>query len=156
MSFNIDAVGEELTDAVTEAFENMAFAEVESCEDVETLPSGIDAYCVTVDTLNPFKSKVAIIIDREASEELVMDMYGGDIEDVNEEIMNDALAEIGNTVVGRFLSRVVDEGQEFSLGFPECELYDGARYNRQKNDHTRLYDLDLDDYHIYCILESRN
>ncbi len=156
MSFNIDTVGEGLTDAVTEAFENMAFVEVESCEDVESLPSGIDAYCVTVDTLEPFKSKVAIIVDREASEELVLDMYGGDIEEVNEEIMSDALAEIGNTVVGRFLSHVVDEGEEFSLGFPECEPYDEKKYGRKKDDKTRLYDLDLEEYHIYCILESRN
>ncbi|RMH64992.1 MAG: hypothetical protein D6677_03520 [Calditrichaeota bacterium] len=156
MEYTIDHVGEELTDAVTEAFENMAFTEVESCEDVEEIPGDLDAFYVTLDTQAPFRSAVTLIVERDVSEELVMDMYGGDIEEVNDEIMTDALGEIGNTIVGRFLANVVDNKEEFSLGFPDCQPYKPEERTWQAGEGTRIYDLDMDEYHVYCILEWRN
>jgi CheY-specific phosphatase CheX len=108
-----------------------------------------------VDTITPFKSDVSLIIEKEYSEEIVMEMTGGDIENITEEIIFDALSELSNTIVGRFLSRVVPENSEFSLGFPECKTWDPVTDNFERAESVRLFALEMEETNVYCIIETK-
>ncbi len=83
-----------------------------------------------------------------------MEMLGGDPDDVDEDLLNDALGEIGNTVVGKFLSNVVPEEQEFSLGFPECSKYSSEKDSYQSSDSCRVLKLFLDENILYVVLKQ--
>ncbi len=155
MSYNIDEISEDLTDAVSEAFENMFFADIENCLDLEIINIENDSLIISVDTIKPFKGNVGLVIDKNYSEEIVMEMTGGDVEEISTEMINDALSEIGNTIVGRFLSRVVPEDEEFSLGFPECKKWETGNENSKKSENRRLFALEMEETCVYCIL-NRN
>jgi len=154
MSYKIDEMSEELTDAVSEAFENMFFADIENCLDLESIEVKNDSFLISVDTITPFKGNVGLVIEKEYSEEIVMEMTGGDVPEVTEEMVNDALSEIGNTIVGRFLSRVVPENEEFSLGFPECTSWEVGNENSKKSETRRLFALEMEETCVYCILNK--
>jgi CheY-specific phosphatase CheX len=154
MSYELDQISEELTDAVSEAFENMFFADIENCQDLDSIESEKDSYLISVDTLLPFSGNVGLVIEKEYSEEIVMDMTGGDVEEITKEMIDDAMAEIGNTIVGRFLSRIVPEDEEFSLGFPECVEWDAKPEFSLKSQNTRLFSLEMEETCVYCILSK--
>ena len=154
MSYEIDEITEELTDAVSEAFENMFFADIENCLDLDNIEIENPSFIISLDTLTPFKGNVGLVIDKDYSDEIVMEMIGGEVEEVTSEMVNDALSEIGNTIVGRFLSRVVPEEEEFSLGFPECKLWEADNENSRKSDNRRLFALEMEETCVYCILNK--
>ena len=155
MDFELDKISEDLTDAVSESFENLFFADIENCVNIDSIQADEDSLFVTVDTITPFKGNVGLIIGKEMSEEIVMEMVGNDIEHISNEIINDALSEIGNTIVGRFLSKIVSEDQEFSLGFPECKKWDPELNHFTSNDNCKLFDLEMDEKHVFCILNKQ-
>ncbi len=153
MEYMIDTIGEELTEAVTESFENLFFAEVETCDSMEELNPEDESFYITVDTYKPFDGSVGLIVSKEYSEEIVMEMMGDDIDNLTDEIIADALNEISNTVVGRFLAKIADQ-QEFALGFPSCRPWNPAQDKQKKSENSRLYALDMDDGQIFCILNK--
>lgn len=152
MNYELDQISDELTEAISESFENLFFADIERCVSVNEIDTEEDSLLVSVDTIAPFKGKVGLIIDKETSEEIVMEMVGGDFDLINKDMIADALSEIGNTIVGRFLSKIVPEDEEFSLGFPECTKWDPAEYNCKSSENCKLFDLELEDKHVFCIL----
>ncbi len=154
MSYEIDDMSEELTDAVSEAFENMFFADIENCLDLESIELDKESLIISVDTLAPFKGNVGLVIDKDYSEEIVMEMTGGDVEVITTDMISDALSEIGNTIVGRFLSRVVPEDEEFSLGFPECKTWESENENSKKSENRRIFALEMEETCVYCILNK--
>ncbi|KAA3617643.1 MAG: hypothetical protein D8M58_01200 [Calditrichaeota bacterium] len=154
MNYEIDEISEELTDAVSEAFENMFFADIENCLDLDAIEVKKESLVISVDTLKPFMGKVGLVIDKEYSEEIVMEMTGGDVEEISNSMVNDALSEIGNTIVGRFLSRIVPEDEEFSLGFPECNPWEDGNENSVKSENRRLFALEMEETCVYCILSK--
>ncbi|MCB0281026.1 MAG: chemotaxis protein CheX [Calditrichaeota bacterium] len=154
MNYELDQISEELTEAISESFENLFFADIEQCVSVNEIETEEEALIVSVDTIAPFKGKVGLIIDKEMSEEIVMEMVGGDFDLIDKEMIADALSEIGNTIVGRFLSKIVPEDEEFSLGFPECIKWNPNDYNYKSSENCKLFDLELEDKHVFCVLNK--
>jgi len=153
MDYSIDIIGDELTEAVTESFENLFFAEVEACDSLDELNPDEAYLLIMVDTYKPFKGSVGLVVPKDYSEEIVMEMMGDDIEQLNDDLISDALSEISNTVVGRFLAKVAEE-QEFALGFPSCRSWDPKVDGLERSENSRLYALDLEEQQIYCILNK--
>lgn len=152
MNYELDHISEELTDAVSESFENLFFADIENCMNINKIEAETEALLVSVDTISPFKGNIGLVIDKEMSEEIVMEMMGGDLDTIDKEIVADALSEIGNTIVGRFLSKIVPENEEFTLGFPECFQWNPEKYPYENSENCKLFDLEVDDKHVFCIL----
>jgi CheY-specific phosphatase CheX len=154
MTYEIDEMGEELADAVSEAFENMFFADIVSCLDLDSIEVEKPSLIISVDTIAPFKGNVGLVIDLDYSNEIVLEMTGGDVEETTPEIVSDALNEIANTIVGRFLSRVVPEDEEFSLGFPECNPWEAENENSEQSHYRRLFAIEMEETCVYCILNK--
>jgi len=155
MEYMIDTIGEELTEAITESFENLFFAEVDMCDSLDELNPQEESLLIMVDTYIPIQGSIGFVISKAYSEDIVMEMMGDDIEGLTAEIVADALNEIGNTIVGRFLAKIAPN-QEFSLGFPRCRSWDPKVDLLHKTENSRLYSLEMDEEQIYCILNKNS
>jgi len=144
-----------LTEAISESFENLIFTEVEEVQELERLPVLQDTTVISVDTLAPFRKRIVMLIDNDFAEEIFTEMLGGDTENTTEEMIRDALGEIGNTVVGKFLSKAVPQDQEFSLGFPECQSYDPVADLFVACEKQKILQLDLEGNIMYVVLKER-
>ncbi len=143
-----------LTEAISESFENLIFTEVEEVQELERLPALQNTTMICVDTLAPFRKRIVMFIENDFAEEIFTEMLGGDMETTTDEMIRDALGEIGNTVVGKFLSKAVPQDQEFSLGFPECRPYDPSTDLFAAGMEQKVLQLDLEGNIMYVVLKE--
>ncbi len=116
----LDKIQSSLASAVSTTMENMTFEEIEIMDEAD------DIQIVDSDTIwsmlpfqKPHSGELVIQISRSYGKVLAEEVVGLVDDDVSENAINDALAEIANTIAGRFMGALVPENQEFELGLPE-------------------------------------
>lgn len=154
MHYNLDSIGENLAEAMSDTFENLMFADVENYKNVSEIKCNEASVWIEVDTLIPFTGSVVIIMGQAISYSLVEEMLGGEMENVDDDMVLDALKEVGNTVVGRFLSQIVPENEEFTLGFPTYRELAVGELTKMDKSYQRYYALDVNNEPIYCLLNK--
>ena len=110
--------------AVAETLENMAFMEVEHTKD--PMPPTEETMGVSLLIHDPVQWELAMSMPRRMVLDIASAVYAMSEEDISEELVQDLLAEILNTVAGRFLSEVLLPNETFTLGLPETCPVDGC------------------------------
>ncbi|MCK5227589.1 MAG: chemotaxis protein CheX [Desulfobulbaceae bacterium] len=102
--------------AVAETLENMAFMEVlQSDGPPETFDNAMQV-CLLVH--DPAQGEFCMTIPEEAIAEIGENILGPDIEEMEGHPLHDILAELLNTIIGRFLTDILHENVTFKLGIP--------------------------------------
>lgn len=112
MTGNLDrAIGA----AVAETLENLAFMEALPAEE------GAQGETLTVGVLihDPFPAELRLTLPLPLLGKIGEAVYALPAEELEEQILRDLLAEILNTVAGRFLTAYLPPEQSFRLGLPE-------------------------------------
>lgn len=112
-----------MTRAIREVLEGMTFMPVEELpsEDSELPQEGL--LCVSLLVHEPVQWEFKLFMPKNLLQEMGEAVYAEPREDIAESSLQDLLSEILNTAAGRFLSEVLIDHQEFSLGLPEsCDL----------------------------------
>ena len=86
----------------------------------ETLESMLQA---TIDCIRPIQGKMTLQIPPDLALDITKDIYGW-MEDENpaQNIIQDALAELSNTISGRIMAELVSEDESFELGLPDTGI----------------------------------
>jgi len=115
-----------MTRAIREVLEGMTFMPVEELpsEDSELEQEGL--HCVSLLVHEPVQWEFKLFMPRNLLEEMGEAVYAEPREALTESSLHDLLSEILNTAAGRFLSEVLVDHQEFSLGLPESCDFDSA------------------------------
>ncbi|MDW7645418.1 MAG: hypothetical protein SCI25_10265 [Desulfuromonadales bacterium] len=115
-----------MTRAIREVLEGMTFMPVEELpsEDSELDQEGL--HCVSLLVHEPVQWEFKLFMPRNLLEEMGEAVYAEPRETLTESSLHDLLSEILNTAAGRFLSEVLVDHQEFSLGLPESCDFDSA------------------------------
>ena len=104
--------------AVTaEAIESLAFMEVSAAEDF--LGSDESVLWVTLLVYDPVQGEFQLIMPRELISEIAEIVYGPLMDEITDQNILDLLAEMLNTIAGRFLSEILPDDESFKLGIPE-------------------------------------
>lgn len=108
-----------LSMAMADTLENMAFIEViPETGETEALP-GTDCLGVRLFVHDPVQGEFLLVMPWELINQITQTVLGSDQGEPSEESLFDLLAELLNTVVGRFLSEILPPDQVFRLGVPE-------------------------------------
>jgi len=121
MKKSMDLLESALTTAISKTMESMTFEEVEVVLEDTRYPEDESNYCwSTLPVLSPVNGALILEISLENAEPLIKNVYGEVSEEIiNEASINDLLAEILNTIAGRFMSALLPSDQEFELGLPK-------------------------------------
>lgn len=116
-----------LTGAVTETIENMAFAEAVLQGRTNTLPvPGKGDRTVWLRVLSPVKGILFMTLSGELLKTLMENIYGMYGDGDPGETGRDTMAEILNTMAGRFMSLLTGPDRNFEIGLPEPEPHPGV------------------------------
>ncbi len=110
--------------AVAETMENLAFMEALPIEE-EGAP---DPAAMTAALLfhEPYQGEIRIALPRRLLAEIAENLSGPGESELAEPLLKDVLAEILNTVAGRFLDELLPADQTFRIGLPELDPPDAA------------------------------
>lgn len=110
---------EKITLVLEEALENMAFISVEesSAEEVAELSQQFRGVNLLIN--EPTLFEMHLNIANELLLQLAENIYAMEPDELSEQLTNDLLAEILNTVAGLFMTAVLPPDTSFTLGLPE-------------------------------------
>jgi len=109
--------------AIMETFEEMAFMEVYShpAEAEAKTESPADLQEVYLDVLEPLKGTFRLALPKALLAGIAENVFAIPAEELNEQIFQDTLAELLNTIAGQILQEVLTKEQTFALGLPQKE-----------------------------------
>ena len=114
----LNKIQSSLSSAVSTTMESMTFEEIEMVDEDEIQISEDEQIWSTLPIALPYAGELVVRIRREYGRVLADEVMGFMDEDVSETTINDNLAEIANTIAGRFMDDLVSEYQGFELGLP--------------------------------------
>lgn len=118
MNLPAPAIEEALTQATAGAIENLAFREVRQPDDDDPGCPVYPALRAAIPILEPEEGRFVLDIPPALAAELTGIIHGlADAPD--EALLNDTLAEVANTVAGRFMAAITPPGSAFRLGLPD-------------------------------------
>ncbi len=106
-----------LVGAVVETFENLAFMEPEFTPEKE-MTTGVTRCCALA-IHEPLQSTMQIVMDEDLGKLITATIWSRQKDSVDEQMCRDALAELLNTIAGRFMKTLLPADQTFQLGLPE-------------------------------------
>jgi CheY-specific phosphatase CheX len=107
--------------AVVETFENLAFMEPEHVPGGQPA-FGDSAICYRLVIESPFPGRMSLAMEPDLAATIAGTIWSGDPAEIGEQLCRDTVAEILNTVAGRFMKAAIPDDQLFALGLPEpCE-----------------------------------
>ncbi len=109
--------GAVLNSVVEEAMESMAFLEALPREETPVFAENVMGVSLAV--LAPVAGVFHLLVEKELVQYLAEILYGSSQKEITEQHRNDLLAELLNTVAGRFLSETVPSNESFRLGIPQ-------------------------------------
>ena len=104
--------------AVAKALENMAFMEVEHAGSPPPTASK-EPMGASLLIHDPVQWELTLSMPRRLVLDIVTAVYAMPEDEVAEELLHDLLAELLNTIAGRFLSEILRPSETFTLGLPE-------------------------------------
>lgn len=112
-----------LETAVSETLENMVFAEAELVESGGT-PDWDNIRGARIEVLDPIRVSLTLAVSEGLINELADVISGGEpgldeAPTLEPGEIEDALAELINTIAGRLMAGLIPAGQKFELGLPE-------------------------------------
>jgi len=121
MEENQDLIQCSLEAAISKTMECMAFEEVMVMQSEDEIPVFVapeDVLWAGLTMKMPYRGQLLLEIAQDYGLLLAEEVYGESDLEISDACIRDALAEILNTIAGRFLNAVVPSDQVFQLGLP--------------------------------------
>ena len=107
------------TGVLEETLENMAFVGIEECTEAEAGELKQEMIGVNLLITEPELLEIRLDVSKELLYQIAETMYTIDRDELEDRLINDLLAEILNTLAGRFMSEILPAETNFALSIPE-------------------------------------
>jgi CheY-specific phosphatase CheX len=112
-----------LFQAVSSTLENMAFEQADRPQaDSPPYKSENDNIWARLPILKPTTGEISLQISLEYAQKLAQSLFEGSDNITNDELVKDTLAEVLNTIAGRFMTQLIPAKDEFELGLPRVGI----------------------------------
>ncbi|MCB0279326.1 MAG: chemotaxis protein CheX [Calditrichaeota bacterium] len=152
MVYNMTILNQALKQAVSYSFANLVFLHIDSAEQkkkIESLKS--DDYWITVDFIEPIKGKLGLIFANGLTSE-IMETVVDSRSSLPDDMIEETLKEIQNTIAGRFLANLVSNEEQFRIGFPECQRVNNKTFS-ELNGHSIVIEFSTYDTQFYAYFQ---
>lgn len=128
-----DPLKKALTMAVSVAIENIAF------EEPEVLTEGTEfqgeVIALSLQVVSPYLLQTRVVIEKELATRLTRTIYRDDDQEITSGLLNDAVGEFLNTIIGIMMGDLTLGERIFEMGLPE----EASSKLEEMNAHTRRY-----------------
>ncbi|MCZ6820073.1 MAG: chemotaxis protein CheX [Calditrichaeota bacterium] len=118
MSENQNRLETSLSSAVATTLENMTFEEIEVVDEPASAEISDDMIWAAVPILQPHEGELVVRVAPEYAKILAEEVFGSADEAISDAAVKDVIAEMANTIAGRFMNELVPSDEEFRLGLP--------------------------------------
>jgi CheY-specific phosphatase CheX len=119
MDRNDSIIESALTNAVSETMENMAFEQVDMPQpDNPPQATGEKYFWASLPIIKPLTGRIEIQLSIDYARILAQSLFEGSDNKPTDDLVKDAVAEVLNTIAGRFMTQLVPPKEEFELGLP--------------------------------------
>ena len=108
-----------ITEVLEEAFESMAFISTEECSKEDAAAIQQEMMAVNLLITEPVLFEMRLDVAKELLYQVAETMYTMDRDELEDKFINDLLAELLNTLAGRFMTEILPDEKSFSLSLPE-------------------------------------
>ena len=116
----LDRIEAPLSSAVSTTMENMTFEEIEFTDTQDRVTiADEELIWSALPIVKPYAGELVVKVSKTYGRVLAEEVAGFIDEDIPEAMVTDVLAEIANTIAGRFMEALIPEDQEFELGLPD-------------------------------------
>jgi len=153
MTFNKNQIIPALENAVRNSFENALFVDFDKAQEIKTPAFNSTDQVTVIEMRQPFDGSLYLVISYELASEILKSMQGtGSIP--LELLVDETMAEICNTVAGRFMAEIVPSDQEFNFSLPICTkvAIEKSIHNKKKNSFT--LEFTHKDKPFYCMFKN--
>ena len=116
MSENFDQA---IQSAVVETFENMTFMEVLHHPQEDQEPVLLEPQGVLLPVTEPIEGVFWLFMPKNLLTVIAENVYVMETDEIDQQILQDTLAELLNTIAGKIMQEALPEDQLFSLGLPQ-------------------------------------
>ncbi len=140
MTENSPLISAKIAEAVSETFGNMAFLDVAPVQDA-TLPEDVQQVIWAKLLIHdPIQSEMMLYIPESALSTIAKSIYAIPEDELSSQIKIDCIAELLNTIAGRFLTDILPADRSFQLGLPETGETPGSEIELLANSWHFLVD----------------
>jgi len=112
--------------AVSDTFASMAFMDVVPADKATAPRPEENLFWASLLIHDPIQSEIRLYMPEELITGMAETIYSGLADELGEGAKKDLIAELVNTLVGRFLGEILPPNRSFQLGLPETGLMKGA------------------------------
>lgn len=152
MQFEKNKLIDAINSALAESFEGLAFIEYDSWEIIQNIPETFTKqYITSVNICNPFKADLQLICSRQFIANTVESITGEEPADNTDEF-SDTLNELLNTFAGRFMVKLLPNGEEFDFGIPDFQQFENSTIKISDTDIVLMFV--FEEEKVYCVLHN--
>ncbi len=125
MSEGLQDVRTAFLSAASSSIEDMTFQPIDEVKDLDEKPDhGEKSFVWSIlPIFSPHEGEMLVEIPEDYARNLTQEMFGFEKpEEVSEEMLIDSVAEIVNTIAGKFMTELVPPDQVYTLGLPKAGL----------------------------------
>ncbi len=123
MSESKNKLDTSLSSAITKTMENMTFESVKFVDSPRDSNLDIDdRIWAVLPMVRPYQGELVLELSLEFGGTLAEEVWGFPSETISDDAVKDMLAEIANTIAGRFNDELLPPDEEFELGLPDTGL----------------------------------
>jgi len=147
-----DGLKEAICEAVSQTMEGMAFLEANPATDGFQPEVDEKLYHIHIETNNPPIRALIMVFPQSLANHITSFALGTEEEAPSIEVVRDTLAEVLNTVAGRFMSLLMPHDQAFSLGLPQFREHNHEILMEEALPSSSRFDFEADGMYFSTIV----
>lgn len=157
MKQDIEIITKALEKSVVFSFANLVFVDIVDHQKVNTISTLEDHdYVATIDLRVPFQGSLSLLMDKALSEKIAALMLNIEEHKDASPYADAMLAEISNTIAGRFMSALVPDDVEFGFSLPNCSKVGKRKKLLSLNGNSVMLEFSSNVGKIYCVYQPLN
>lgn len=154
MTLNKDIIFTAMEKAVRNTFETILFIDFDKATEIKTPGYNMTDQVTFIKVYAPIGGELYLVIGYDLAFEIIKSLYNEKDENVIMLLVDEIMAEICNTVTGRFMAEIVPPDKEFNFSLPTCTKIEHEKviHNFEKN----IYALEFihREKPVYCMFRN--
>ena len=157
MKPDISSITKALEKSVIFSFANLVFVDIEDHQRVTSINTlKDDDYVATIKLNSPITGSISLLMNKSFSERMADIVINVDSNSNASQFADAMMAEISNTIAGRFMAALVPEDTEFGFGLPNCSIVGNRKNLLSLNGDSVTIEFLSNEGKIYCTYQPMN
>jgi CheY-specific phosphatase CheX len=151
MKYEMNSIIKALEKSVIHSFANLVFVDIENYQKISSMDALDDHdYIATIELRKPFAGLLGLMVNKDFSQEMAATMLNGENQADSTYFIDAMMAEISNTIAGRFMAHLVADNKEFGFSLPLCSVVGRKKNLLSPNGKSVFLEFKSNGNKVYC------